>query len=93
MSTHTNHIGHRLVYYIHNELDEKESSYIQSHLETCKTCRDEYELIKKGVEFLASVKPVHAPDELWDSIVKNLPASPDPDKKRERTVYSPKTNH
>ncbi|GEM_PF-2068144 len=92
MKTNTNHIGHRLVFYVHDELDERETTYIATHLEQCAACRGEYELIKKGAEMLASLKSIPAPRNLWDTILRELRSQTESFTEDSEKTHLPKIN-
>ena len=68
MTTDSLHVSTQLSAYCLGQLPHDESSRIAEHLLVCRTCRQEYDEIKLGVQLARQLKVAEAPDALWTGI-------------------------
>lgn len=66
------HVDDEFSAYCHGQLSQTESRRVAEHLMRCEHCRAEYELVRVGIGHLECLALVHAPDELWDAIERDL---------------------
>lgn len=69
--------------YLDGELDERQDKVIKQHLQTCSSCRKEFEAIKNASNTLALLDPVIPPEDLWQQLSAKIPqigATSDPHK-------------
>lgn len=66
------HVSEDLSGYCHGELTGEESREVAEHLIACRTCRAEFEEIKRGVKFAECLPLVQAPDSLWNELEARL---------------------
>jgi len=70
------HVVRQLTAYCHHELTPAESSRVQQHLESCESCRREYEDIRLAVDLAGRMTLQRVPDSLWGDVVRALDDSP-----------------
>ena len=70
------HVSERLSEYCLGVLPQEESSRVAEHLLACRECRQEYEDVKLGVRLARELRPVEAPDSLWNGIAAATTAAP-----------------
>ena len=58
--------------YVDNEVSSTERAEIETHLETCSSCRSELAELRELVEGIGSPEIVSVPDTLWASIERQL---------------------
>ena len=75
MTTST-HVTDRLSEYCLGVLSQEDSSRIAEHLLACRECRQEYEDVKLGVRLARELRPVEAPDALWNGIAAATNVTP-----------------
>ena len=67
------HVSSLLAAYIDGELRPREARRVTLHLEQCKHCRREHELVQSGTTAVEHLSLVHAPDAIWTTIEAALP--------------------
>ncbi len=72
MSGEKNHVGKELSAYLHGELSPAHSRQVGEHLMQCRSCREEFELIKLGSRFAGELPVVTAPETLWQEVERRL---------------------
>jgi hypothetical protein len=66
------HVRKQLSAYCHGELPAAESARVAAHLRDCARCREEHELIRRGVELAQQLLHDPAPASLWNEIASAL---------------------
>jgi hypothetical protein len=66
------HVKDRLSQYCLGELEQAEARTVAEHILACEGCRQSYEEVKLGLEFLSQMKPVAPPVDLWPDIAARL---------------------
>lgn len=64
------HVAKLLSAYCDHELPEAEMQRVQTHLQSCASCRQAYEQIKFGISLAQQIKTIEAPDSLWFDVIK-----------------------
>src|SRR4249920_2716520 len=64
----TEHVKHQLVDYCRGEMHAEQSRAIAEHLIGCRDCRSNYEEVKLTVSLLSKLKPVEAPESVWQRV-------------------------
>lgn len=62
------HYKKHLSAYAHGELSPEEAARVAAHVETCASCRSEFEEVKLGIRLAESLPSVAAPEAIWDGI-------------------------
>ncbi len=68
------HVSKFLSAYCHGELSGTEAQAVQRHLEDCARCREEWETIKRGVQWAEQLRSVAAPASLWPELQAKIAA-------------------
>ncbi|MGH9843374.1 MAG: zf-HC2 domain-containing protein [Blastocatellia bacterium] len=68
----SNHVTKQLSAYCHDELPAEESARVGAHLHDCRRCREEHELIQRGVALALQLSREQAPVSLWSDIASAL---------------------
>lgn len=72
--------------YIDNELDEKERSEFQEHINTCEACRNELNAISETVNLLKSIPEVELPSNFREELHEKLIIAKEEEKRNKRKV-------
>src|SRR5207249_11390160 len=72
MSLWTKHITKQLSAYVHGELDKIRDDEVRAHLDECRRCQDEFEVIRDGVRLASQLQCVEAPNAILQEIENRL---------------------
>lgn len=78
----TQHATRQLEAYCRGKLDAEAAQRVKSHLERCRKCREEYELIVQGSEWMERLPQNAAPEGLWQKIEASLDTAIAPSPRR-----------
>ena len=68
------HVRKKLSAFIHEELDEKTTRTVESHIRKCDRCWATYKEILHGANMAGQVRTLQPPDDLWQEIEQDIKA-------------------
>ncbi len=66
--------------FIEDDFSLQESEEVREHLQTCASCRTEYDAMRSLVETLETLPVLDVPSSFKEAVMKHLPPASKPDK-------------
>lgn len=63
--------------FIEDDFSLEESEAVRAHLQSCPSCREEYDAMRRLVDTLETLPSLDVPSSFKEAVMKHLPSKPD----------------